>query len=482
MKTNTPLLQLIRSMSPSEKRYFSIYAHQQGDAAHKQYLKLYLALESWPHPTLDEAAFKRLHRSKSFITHLNTHRRDLYELLLRVMRIYRAGQRPELKLSGMIQDIQLLIDKRLYEDALEIATEAIPRADTYEMFAERMQLNAFVRVLLAQPGLHTYYELQDIEENDLKQLQHLQMLMQADHCISHVMEYLQLPHQHRQETSVQPQVQLALRLYHLPRCPMRVQMKCFNALGMYYLHTARHAEMYNLCLEWMDRCHHNPHPLLHDPERVMKVYRNFLATCIYLEKWEDMPPVLELLAEMRHEEEHLKLQQQEFLLHSTLFYELNNPQHVNPQNTRQRFDKAIRQLKPHLNPLKLGHHLFNMGVLMQLHRQYQHSNHYLQQFLKHAAQQPSLHDLYVSTLLLQWINFYSLHQFDAADKQLRNTRLLLKKENLQADIPGQLTDQLALVQKNGKGALQHLSLQPETTPAPWSQLVGLLSSWLATAG
>lgn len=478
MKTYTTLLQLIRSLTTTEKRYFSIYARQQGTAS-KQYLKLYQALEAWPHAAFDEAAFKRQHRGKGFVPNLSTHKRNLYDTLLRMLRIYRASQNPELELAGLMQDIQLLIDKGIYTAALENTIEAIALADTYEMFAERMQLNAHLRILLSHPGLPVPYTLHEIEVSDASQLYNLQLMMQAANCNSHLVQYLQLSASQRQRTHIKLHVQQAQHLYSQPNCPMRVQLKCFNALGMYYQQTGEHTAMYHLCQEWMDRCHHSPHPIMNDMNRLMRLYRNYLTTCIYLEKWDDMPPVLQYLAELQPQEEHLRWQQLDFLLHCNLFYELNNPARVNALKRKRWFDKTMQQLQPYLHPVKVGHYLFNIATLMQQHRQWNYSRQYYQQFLTQAATQPALQELYVMALILQWVNLFSLEDSDAADKHLRSTCQYLKKEKLNEQVPGQLAQHFALAQKNGKDALRHLSLNAETTPAPWGQLVGMLSHWLS---
>lgn len=109
MKGKEDLFLLIRSMSKSEKRYFSLDA-QKGGRKGSRYLELFQALNDLEE--YDESELK-----KQFGKNLPFDKTYLYEAILRSMRDYRSINSFAARIKEMILDSKFLYERSLYEQA-----------------------------------------------------------------------------------------------------------------------------------------------------------------------------------------------------------------------------------------------------------------------------------------------------------------------------------------------------------------------------
>lgn len=111
MKGREDLFQLIRAMSKSEKRYFTLDAQKSGRKG-SRYLELFQALNDtveYDESTLRQQFGKNLPFDKTY----------LYEAILRSMRDYRSANSYAAKIKEMILDSKYLYERGLYEQAEE---------------------------------------------------------------------------------------------------------------------------------------------------------------------------------------------------------------------------------------------------------------------------------------------------------------------------------------------------------------------------
>ncbi len=121
MKNKTALFHLIRAMSKSEKRYFTLDAQKSGKG--NRYLELFQVINAME--TYEEATLK-----KQFPNNLHTDKAYLYDAILRSMRDYRSANSYSARIKELIMDAKYLYERGLYEqseerleNARELATE-----------------------------------------------------------------------------------------------------------------------------------------------------------------------------------------------------------------------------------------------------------------------------------------------------------------------------------------------------------------------
>lgn len=154
MKSKTDLFHLIKAMSKSEKRYFTLDAQKSGrkDA---RYLELFQTINDME--TYDEAALK------SHFTNLHTDKAYLYDAILRSMRDYRSANSYAARIKEMIMDAKYLYERGLYEQSEERILSARELAEELGDQLSAIELNTEYRRLLKYTKKEGY-------ENDIGSL------------------------------------------------------------------------------------------------------------------------------------------------------------------------------------------------------------------------------------------------------------------------------------------------------------------------
>lgn len=107
------LFLLVKSLNKAEKRYIKINStHTIGEK--NNYMRLFEALDSCSE--YDDAKFRQKFKKEPFIKYLAAEKNYLYELILKSLRAYRSDRSRYMKLLGLIQDVDLLYEKKLYDE------------------------------------------------------------------------------------------------------------------------------------------------------------------------------------------------------------------------------------------------------------------------------------------------------------------------------------------------------------------------------
>lgn len=116
MKRKTDLPDLIRAMSKSEKRYFTLDAQKSG-RQDSRYLELFQAINDMPE--YDERGLK-----EKFGPNLPSDKTYLYDAILRSMRDYRSSRSYSARIKEMILDAKYLYERGLYDQCEERLADA----------------------------------------------------------------------------------------------------------------------------------------------------------------------------------------------------------------------------------------------------------------------------------------------------------------------------------------------------------------------
>ena len=129
---------LVRSLSPSEKRYFSVQASMQGDAGAKQYYLLYEILGACP--VWDEELIKEAVALNFSTVNLPSLRRNLRKQLLRSLRQYHDENDPYLQLQNDIREAEIYFNRSLRTLCLDKIQKTLEKAMSSEDFEAQQQL------------------------------------------------------------------------------------------------------------------------------------------------------------------------------------------------------------------------------------------------------------------------------------------------------------------------------------------------------
>jgi hypothetical protein len=132
MSPQSDLFILIKSLSPSEKRYIKMYAAATGGKESFGYIKLFDFLEKMP--VYDEAAIKKKFKHERFIRQLSVLKNYLHDFILRILLHGSRDYRPVADLHIQLGAVQLLYEKGLHKNCLKLIKKLKDTAGQLEEF------------------------------------------------------------------------------------------------------------------------------------------------------------------------------------------------------------------------------------------------------------------------------------------------------------------------------------------------------------
>ena len=122
---STKLFSLIKSIKPSEKRYFKLMTKEEGDGDQSKFLQLFNLIDSQIKYDEDKLALKA-----DFVTpgQLSNLKANLYKKLLMSLRNYNVSSTPDMQTRELVDHAQLLFDRSLYKQCEEILKKAKTQA------------------------------------------------------------------------------------------------------------------------------------------------------------------------------------------------------------------------------------------------------------------------------------------------------------------------------------------------------------------
>lgn len=131
------LARLITSLTKSEKRYFKMFSSMQ--SGEKSYLKLFDAIEK--HEDYDEDKIKKMFVGEELLKRLPSVKNYLYNQVLKSLRTNYSGNTAESQIKGMLEDVAILYEKRLYKQCVKILDRAKELAKTNELLLQLIEIN-----------------------------------------------------------------------------------------------------------------------------------------------------------------------------------------------------------------------------------------------------------------------------------------------------------------------------------------------------
>lgn len=143
MKVSEDLFHLIKSLDQSEKRYFKIFAsmyNKGGDS--NNYVRLFDAIDKQAVSggSYDEDTIKKQFKDDKFAKQLHVAKNYLYNNILKSLRLYNSERSKASELSGLIRDIENLMDKSLYLQSKKLIEKAKKIALFHERYIELLQI------------------------------------------------------------------------------------------------------------------------------------------------------------------------------------------------------------------------------------------------------------------------------------------------------------------------------------------------------
>ncbi|MEM1000008.1 MAG: hypothetical protein AAGN35_23340 [Bacteroidota bacterium] len=144
------LFDLIKSMTPNEKRYFKRFTHIYSDKGgdKPKYVLLFEAFDELE--TYDPQQLTENFRDENTFRHLPQEKKYLKDRIMESLRLYHRAETIEFRLADMLQDATIFYEKGLYEQALGRLNKARQLARTYDKFSFLIRALIAIRKLIVE--------------------------------------------------------------------------------------------------------------------------------------------------------------------------------------------------------------------------------------------------------------------------------------------------------------------------------------------
>ena len=148
MNPSSDLFDLVRSMTPPERRFFRLQARRGREGADPVYLRLYDALLQQNGPEYDESRVKAHFAGEPCLRQFTRTKNYLYGRLLQSLRTFHAENAPRRRCLAALDAADLLADRQLHAQAQREVQRGLDLAHRFDLLDLKPSLLALHRRLL----------------------------------------------------------------------------------------------------------------------------------------------------------------------------------------------------------------------------------------------------------------------------------------------------------------------------------------------
>ncbi|MGB0430902.1 MAG: hypothetical protein ACPGLV_10540 [Bacteroidia bacterium] len=141
-KTSTELFELVKAMTPSEKRYLKLFTSLHTVGAENKYMKLFDLMDQME--VYDENVLIKGVNDKGGVT-FSKLKKYLYDLILKAMRNFNTDKNGTHQLTAAIDDISILFNKGLYVQSQKAINKAEKIISEYDLLSYNFLIDNWKR-------------------------------------------------------------------------------------------------------------------------------------------------------------------------------------------------------------------------------------------------------------------------------------------------------------------------------------------------
>lgn len=119
MRPSTDLFDLVKSMTPSEKRHFRLSSGRDKQNRSRNYLRLFDLLSSSDLKEYDEPGIKAHFKGEPCLNQFTRSKSYLYQRIIRTLRQFHAGKSIRRRCLALLDTSELLLERQLFSQALQ---------------------------------------------------------------------------------------------------------------------------------------------------------------------------------------------------------------------------------------------------------------------------------------------------------------------------------------------------------------------------
>ena len=292
------VFRLIKSMTPSEKRYFKVQSSMQGDKGNKSYVKLFDILEKQKEYKDDKTheAFKEAKTKNQFYVF----KRRLYLSLLKSLDAYHAESSVMSKVQKQLHYVDILFHKNLLDDATKLLQEIKSLCDEHHLYLQALESMEWRKKIRLQK-LDALTELDDFYKEE-KRL--LEVLANSNEYAHLVRKIFALYSQHKQVRDAEDALVYDRFIEHpLLKDPAlalspEAKISFYLIYGLFFGVKGEKEKRYEASKKLIETIDAHPYYIKNNPERYMNLVYNHAVSAIYMSHYEEVEALLDRLKQL----------------------------------------------------------------------------------------------------------------------------------------------------------------------------------------
>ncbi|MBX7044803.1 MAG: hypothetical protein K1X86_03110 [Ignavibacteria bacterium] len=291
-KSSDDLYLLIKSLSKTERAYFKKFAKRFASAENFS-LKLFEEIERQVEKNIeyDEELISVKLGKRENLNQLSVAKNYLYDLILRSLLAIRAEKSLDDKLDKYVINIELLMDKALFQQAWKILRKAKKISYSYENFSKLYSILQYEKNLLLE-GIYDNVEqkLNDVFKEELNALQKLKKKSEIQNLGSRLSALI-LNNGYLQNKN---EIRKAKEIMNHPHLKKLDESDTYTIKTFFYhLHTAYynmtgdHIKYFNYTKQFLEMIEANPLQIARRATNYFFASHNMVSACTYAKKYDE---------------------------------------------------------------------------------------------------------------------------------------------------------------------------------------------------
>ena len=483
MTPSDELFHLIKSLSPSEKRYFKVHASRHVIGKSNHYEKLFDALDALPDDKdYDEAAFKRTLRGKSYGKNLSDEKTHLREILLRAMRVYHAERTPKGRLVEMIHEINFLYSKGFVKNCQQQIEKAIKLATDTEQYTELLVLNDFLVRLYRENPTMAPYTVAEMEQQEQQIIQRISLTREAVYLRMKMTEIQTSQQWQKRETDAKQYFDRATELEKEQHITTRASILLLTARQLYLMHHRLFEQSLDISMEWMKKWMSNAKDMDSLSDNYRLVLANYMMCAMHCERFELLPDAIAKLKSCKASYEKEEADSFRLGVQYELIYLLNSTDFKGADVILKEIEHGLKKYKRFIPAEQSANFRFNVALLYFLTKKYSDCLSQIHSLFNITGREKRYEYITALARTMEWMCQSSTGNDQILDNNLRSLRRYFDERAIEGELMDSMFKLFAQIIKDGNKrsrSQSSIGQKIKTAPHPheWEQLKAIVLTW-----
>ena len=295
------LHRFIKSLSPTEKRYFKLFAARHTIGNKNEYLKMFEAIDKME--AYDEAALRKTFRRLKAKNSFSIAKNRLYETILRSLDAFHSESSVDVQLRSQLHYAEILYKKSLYDECHKMLLKSKKLAVRYEKHSILLDIYKWEKKIIEKDGYATITEegLVNLLEEDMLILDKINNYADFWNLKSRLFFKLNRYGKVRDLKELEEfKTIIDNVLLKSEEAALTYETRCLHAhiYSAYFFGTGDYGKSYEYIKKHLELLESNSEMLQEEPNKYFAALSNIIYLCTQLNKHKEVPAFLKRLKDI----------------------------------------------------------------------------------------------------------------------------------------------------------------------------------------